>query len=407
MGVRQIMCATLLAAVTVTAPRSACAAISIGEPQAMRSSAAPYVFRVPLAFQPQDPGETAAVTVHSPADAVALVRTNMLELRLRRLTDVEIEVSYAGQTLNRLVLVTELQRARAPLEATTAWKRYQAAKAGDQSTTRLAALLDTALALHHAWARLDPAAAQQSLALVSQEQAALRPASRQQAAASPVQEPAPQAATPAVEATPLDDAWRALRAELQMLVRGVPLWNHEVSEVPLVASRTDLVALTMLLGGLWLVGMVWLVRAYLRQRRALARERQRRRLLSAALRSARQALPPSALALPKGAPAVAPGPHRTRLKSVAVVRRLQVSHSTRRQLQRRPPSARQGTARPPSLPEQTRVAAHLAWAGVPAPEEPLAALKSLRHELISLQLRLPASQDPADSDAGCSQVPHG
>ncbi len=60
------------------------------------------------------------VALAEPQDALSFVRHNRLELRLRALSDVELEVTQGRQTLNRLLLKSELQAARARLGTTPA-----------------------------------------------------------------------------------------------------------------------------------------------------------------------------------------------------------------------------------------------------------------------------------------------
>jgi hypothetical protein len=409
MGTWPVILAALLGAAPLAPPGSAYAAISLGEPQAVRSSAPPYIFRLPLTFQPRHHGETAAVTVRSPADALSFIKRNILELRLQRLTDVEIEISHAGQTLNRLLLKTELHRARARLEATTAWKTYQAAKARDQSTTRLAALLETALETHHVWARLDPVAARRPLALIAQERTTILPTQSQHTEAFPVQKtpmheetPPPTTAIPAVNATVLEQELRVIRAEIQTLVGHVLPWDHEVPEVPLVGPLSVTSALALLLGGLVMAGTASLVTGYLMQHRALERERQRRRLFAAAIRRARQALPPSSLALSRVDSSPLPGPLGPARKSR--VRHVHVSHSTRRRFQRWKHVDRGGMAHESSLEEQTRFVAQIAQVRGTASAELLTALGNLRHELISLRLMFPVAANPEGTEANSADA---
>ena len=56
------------------------------------------------------------MTVRQPHDTLSFVKQHVVELRLRALADVELEVSYGGQTLNRLLPKSELQAARMRVE---------------------------------------------------------------------------------------------------------------------------------------------------------------------------------------------------------------------------------------------------------------------------------------------------
>jgi hypothetical protein len=407
MGGRQRTLAVLLAAVTLAGAGSASAAISLGEPQAMSSSASLYIFRLPLAFQPPDHGDTAAITVHSPADARLFVKPKMLELHLPRLTDVEIEVTQAGQTLNRLVLKTELQRLHARLEASTAWKRYQAAKARNHPQTRLAALLETALTAHHAWARFDPLAASQPLALVDQERATLLPADGHQAATALVEdstipaEPPPATSAPAVVDTAgLEAEMELIRAQMQSLVRDVLPWEPEAPNVHVPGPLAISTAMALILGGLLWTGMASLVTGYCVHRRALDRERQRRRLFAAAIQRARQALPSSSLALAHVASPPLPGIPRTGLPSMAVVGHLSVRRRTRRRLHIRRHGDWRGQQDDLSAEELAQLMPQMMQAMGMAPSELLATVASLRHELSNLRLTLAATTNPDEHQAG-------
>jgi hypothetical protein len=86
-------------------------AIELGELQAVPSNSPPYIFRLPLITPLHGPSASAAVTVRQPPDTLSFVKQHVVELRLRSLTDVELEVSYGGQTLNRLLPKSELQAA--------------------------------------------------------------------------------------------------------------------------------------------------------------------------------------------------------------------------------------------------------------------------------------------------------
>jgi hypothetical protein len=68
------------------------------------------------------------VVVRRPSNVVFFVANNTVELRLFELTDVELEVSHAGQTVNRLVLKTEFQAARTRMLSGIRQNRAQATK---------------------------------------------------------------------------------------------------------------------------------------------------------------------------------------------------------------------------------------------------------------------------------------
>ena len=91
-------------------------AIELGELQAVPSNSPPYIFRLPLLTPLHGASAIATVTVRQPPDTLAFVKQHVVELRLRALTDVELEVSYGRQTLNRLLPKSELQAARMRVE---------------------------------------------------------------------------------------------------------------------------------------------------------------------------------------------------------------------------------------------------------------------------------------------------
>jgi hypothetical protein len=70
------------------------------------------------------------VVVRRPSNVLFFVANSTLELRMFELADVELEVSHAGQTVNRLLLKTELQAARVRMLSGIRRDRDQAAKTG-------------------------------------------------------------------------------------------------------------------------------------------------------------------------------------------------------------------------------------------------------------------------------------
>ncbi|HEX2187153.1 MAG TPA: hypothetical protein VHN78_16795, partial [Chloroflexota bacterium] len=322
MGVKHLTCAAVVvaSALLVAAPVMA---IELGELQAVPSGQASYVFRLAIAASPHA-ADPPAVTVHRPQDAISVVTPNRLELRLRSLTDVELEVSHGGQTLNRLLLRSELQAARAHLDAATAWKRYQVAKARGAPRPQLTALLDSAYHAHQTWGQFDPVAARQPLAQVEQERLRVPTAGGRQPeldapeAASrepPVAAITRPAATTAgsLDGAGLERELQALREEMHHLagratasLGGGPPPAHPAPQVapPL---------LTLLLGGVVLVGVTSLCTGYVLQRRAV--ERQRRRW------------PVAAVPRPQFS-----GAEPQAWRRVTVMRRVRVSRQTRRRV---------------------------------------------------------------------------
>src|SRR5262245_49314289 len=87
-------------------------ALELGQLEAIPTKVPPYIFRLPIITSLPDLTATAAVTIRQPPDTLAFVKQNSVELRLRTLADVELEISQGGQALNRLLLRSELQAAR-------------------------------------------------------------------------------------------------------------------------------------------------------------------------------------------------------------------------------------------------------------------------------------------------------
>jgi len=391
MGAKYLTRAAILATIAVAWLDGIAPALELGEVQAVPSGHPPYVFRLPMVRNRRDGGDMPSVTVRRPTDVLGLVKNSTLELRLQNLTDVELEISYGGQTLNRLVLKDELQIAHARLVATLAWNRYRAAKAKSQTRAPLAALLNEAYQTHRAWAQLDPQRAQQLSSQVEREQRLFLAADLRSPPPIALAEepPPPPAAQDAADPVVLEQEMRLIRDEIRSLVGQVMPWTRQLARpwqdegqalTPLVAA---------LLGGLLAAGMALLCTGYLMQRRALARERQRRRVLPAALRRGHQALPVASLILSLAHPAHAPGHRSGAAQPVATWRRIRVAHRTRRRMHMR------GMKGPPDAghepPEQTRRVVRMAHPGSAAPADLLAALSNLRQELIRIQGLLPSS----------------
>jgi len=105
--------AALLATIAMAWLEAGAAAFELGDVQAVPGAHPPYVFRLPITPNRGDGGGVPSVTVRHPPDVLGVVKNQTLELRLPNLTDVELEISYGGQTLNRLFLTRELQAADA------------------------------------------------------------------------------------------------------------------------------------------------------------------------------------------------------------------------------------------------------------------------------------------------------
>lgn len=100
----------------------------LGDLRAVPSSGSALVFQLPIVWQAHAPLGMPMVVVRRPSNVLFFVANNTLELRLLELADVELEVSHAGQTVNRLFVKTELEAARARMLSSIGRGRDQAAK---------------------------------------------------------------------------------------------------------------------------------------------------------------------------------------------------------------------------------------------------------------------------------------
>jgi hypothetical protein len=245
-------------------------AIALGDLQAVPSSYPPYIFRLPLITPSQGSSAIAAVTVRQPPDALLLVKQKVLELRLRALTDVELEVSQGGQTLNRLLLQSELQEARMRLATAPASESPQPIRAKARD--------------------------------------------RRLAEAMPVTLASAEASHRAV----LEREIEGIRQELHNLVGRVTPWDGVAPLAGETGQSTMTAVLTLMLGGLCSAGLTSLVISYLRQRHVRHLERRRRQALILSIRRMQDQL------------AGGGGPVRPALQPVTIWRRVRVSQKTRR-----------------------------------------------------------------------------
>jgi hypothetical protein len=317
-------------------------ALELGALRAVPGHAPPYIFRIPLVAPPLAPPIPATVTVRQPPDARASVKQHLIELYLRTLTDVELEVGSGGQTLNRLVLKHELQAARLQVESAPIVTLAPAVK------------------------------------LKSRE----RPSSE----ASPPP-PAPALAT---DRSLTERELESIRQEIHSLVAAVRLWEEEAPRHELPAGDVISTAGAGALGGFSLVAVTALGFGYLRQRRAIARQRRRQAALLAMLRRRQARL--------AAAPPLLPAPQSTsRLSTpaeamlpVAVRRRVQVAQKTRQRVRMVPHSPTPGltqAATGEAIRLQTPTIRRLPSAAA----ELLDALAQLRGELMRLQGRATTS----------------
>jgi hypothetical protein len=409
MGVKHITRAAFLLAGAL-AVAAQVTAIELGELQAVPGSPPPYIFRLALVSTPGGPSDMPAVTVRQPHHAISFVKNDRLELRLRSLTDVELEVSQGGQTLNRLLLKGELQTARARLDAMMAWRRYQAAKAKGSPRPQLAAQLDAAYQSHQSWLQFDPAAARQPFAQVEQERLRLLttdgqpPEPGDQASsirAQAVAEAKVPALTPelAPERAGLDREIQVLRAEIQRLVGRVTPWEGPAMPTGPREERVAAPLIMLILGGLVIAGVTSLCTAYWVQHRALERERQRRRSLAASLRRARAGLPARTSTRAAVQQTQLARHQRQALEPATVVRRVRVSHKARRRVRVRTwRDSREATQE--GAEAHTRIVAQVSQTRPSAPIELAEALANLQRQLTKLQRLLPTSASLERPEAG-------
>jgi hypothetical protein len=208
--------------------------------------------------------------VRQPPDALLLVKQKVLELRLRALTDVELEVSQGGQTLNRLLLQSELQEARMRLATAPASGSPQPirAKARDRSL----------------------------------------------AEAMPVTLASAEASHRAV----LEREIEGIRQELHNLVGRVTPWDGVAPLAGETGQSTMTAVLTLMLGGLCSASLTSLVIGYLMQRHVRHLERRRRQALILSIRRMQDQLAGGGV------------PVRPALQPVTIRRRVRVSQKTRR-----------------------------------------------------------------------------
>jgi hypothetical protein len=356
MGMAHMALAAVMAA-GVLAGASQALALELGALQAIPSSYPPYIFRLPIISQPHSPAAVAAVTVRQPPDALSFVQKNVLELRLRSLTDVELEVSQEGQTLNRLLLKSELLGARAQVEAARASNPTQLARADGRGR--------------------------------------------------PLAEGSPLA--PTAEGVPdralLESELEWIRQEIQNLVGGVTPWVEPAPPAGHSGESSAIAVFTLMLGGLFIAGVTSLVTGYVMQRRAIDPERRRRRALAMSMRRRQAQLTVKGATLAGVVPvSLSPAPPEA-LEPVAIRRRIRVSQRTQRRIHIW--SSREMRAGAPGrTAARTRVVAPPSQRLPSAPAGLVEALAQLRHELMRLQGRLPTSTTDNSSEAGSGRAAH-
>ena len=324
-------------------------AIELGELQAVPSNAPPFIFRLPLITPLHGPSATAAVTVRQPPATLSFIKQHVVELRLRSLTDVELEVSYGEQTLNRLLLKSELQAARMRLEMAPASNPFQPARGKGRD-------------------RPFPEASSVARA---PEGASDRPL--------------------------FEREFEGIRQEIQRLVERVTPWKELSPPLGDRGESAITAVLTLMLGGFFSVGVTSLIMGYLMQRRASDRERRLRRALTLSRRRMRDQLAAGVPILPALPPAPLSRAGNEALEPVTIRRRVCVSQK-RRRFRVWVPSHTSDAAQAHDA-ERIRLVARTSQRVPSAPAELLEALAQLRAELMRLQGRLPTSVTPNSPEA--------
>jgi hypothetical protein len=326
-------------------------AIELGEPQALPSAGPLYTFRLPLIAPLYGPSAPARVAVRQPPDTLAFVKQHVIEFRLRALADVELEVSYGGQTLNRLLPKSELQAARARV--------------------------DTALA--------------SSAPLPARAKERDRPS----AEAMPVAPVSPRATDHSL----IEREIAGLRQGIHALVERVAPWEGLSAPVGNGADRGVPDVLVLTVGGFFAVGGTALTLGCLMRRRRRARERQRRQAPTLSIRRARDqaALTVPIPAVRQRVPLAGPTPQA--LAPVRRVRRIRVARKTRRRFRLWAPGHAPGIAQEHGT-APIRPGGRSSQRLPAAPAELIEALVQLRSELMRLQGGLPTHVTPAHPEAG-------
>lgn len=394
---RRLALVVSLATIVVSGVGRAAAFVELGELQAVSMGGPPHVFRVLLSLSPDEPPHVPAVIVRRPPDVLSFVTSNALELHLRTLAEVEVEISVGGQTLNRLFPLAELQAARARLQARLARERHRSARANGEEPARSASLPHEVRRTHQRGGQVDPIAVRQALSSLEPAQDELVSAGANQVASAV--RPPPwrqgQPSSPAVaSAEPMrrEGAVRLLHAEAQRLVGQAVPWTAGSPARPQgEAAPTPLVG--MALGGLCGAGLASLFTGMLMRHRAFYRQRQRPRRIAAMPAGLSQPWPrtPAPMARPTTS---APSPARAEAEwpppSAVRPRLLRVLYRERRRIRIR---AAPYTPTPPRRPAPASSHRRLPAAddGGPPSTALLEALSDLRRALNRQRRLSPAS----------------
>ena len=153
----------------------------------------------------------------------------------------------------------------------------------------------------------------------------------------------------------------------------------------------------------FIVGVTSLIVGYMRQRRAIDRERRRQRALSISLRRMRDQLAAGAPILPmRQLPPLARATHEASTP-VTIIRRGRVAKKTQRRFRVWVPSGTRDVTREHDG-ERTKLLARTSQRVPTAPAELLDALAQLRGELMRLQGRLPTSATLKAPEVGSGRV---
>jgi len=312
-------------------------ALELGELQAAPGHDPPYVFRLTITRSPHSRTDIPAVTVRQPRDVVSMIKPNFLELRLPALADVELEINQGGQTLNRLLLKSEFQAARAALETAATTGRHQPATLKE------------------------------------------RPGRMEEA----------KPLTIAAEASPtqvlLEHEVQELRQAIGTLVERVIPWEGLVTSARPDEERGAAPVFTLTVGGGVGIALVLLCIGFMARCQTI--ERQQRHVLEARIRRLRGRLRAAGLAGQLHQRAQLSGPPPRALGLVTIKRRVRVSQKTRRHILRT--SRRRDEAMQAGTLGQTQSSAQCSQSERLAPAEVVEALGYLRRDLINLQRRLP------------------
>jgi hypothetical protein len=337
MGVKHVAF-VLMALASLVLSVTPAIALELGELQAVPGNYPPYVFHLTIIFSMHGPSDIPAVTVRQPRDVLSLVTNNLLELRLPSITDVELEIHQGGQTLNRLLLKSELQTARARLGMANTAAHHQMGAPKD---------------------RHSPGAEARPLA---------------------------SAAVAPVDQYLLEHEMQEIRQAIQALAGRVTPWEGLSTPGWPGEERAVGLALTLPLWGGVSLGLAALCIGYIIRRQTS--DQQQQHMLEASIRRLRGQLMVGELTRRSSQRAQLSGYQPEALRPVTVKRRVRVSQKTRQRIRVRT-SGDSYKAIQVGADGHTQIIARLSQTKRLTPAEVVEALGHLRRELIRLQRRLP------------------